>query len=67
MVGLQQSAQTLNADDLTLGALMPWLNDLVGALMNPFATLVLEILGQDSTQIVFRRYLRQYYLQEDRV
>jgi len=34
MVGFQQSAPSFNADDVTLAALILWLDDLVDALMD---------------------------------
>jgi len=43
MVGLQQSAEALNADDLTLAAIMLWLDDLIEALMDPLMMIVLEV------------------------
>ena len=41
MIGFQQSAQTLNADDLTLMTFMLGFDDLVEALVNPFMVIVL--------------------------
>jgi hypothetical protein len=46
MVRLQQSAQTLAADDLTLMAPLPRLDDPIEAQVNPLVAMVLEILGQ---------------------
>jgi hypothetical protein len=43
MVGLQQSAKALNADDLTLAAIMLWLDDLIEALVDPLMMIVLEV------------------------
>ena len=53
MVGLQQSAETLDADDLTLTTLMLWRDDLVNALVNPFVVIVFEILGENVAQLFF--------------
>ena len=55
MVGLKQSAETLDADDLTLTTLMLWRDDLVNALVNPFVVIVFEILGENVAQLFFRR------------
>ena len=54
MVGFQQSAQTLDADALALVPFMLTLDDLVDALVNPLMTIVLEILRNDISQLVFR-------------
>jgi len=55
MVRLQQSTETLDADDLTLTTFMLGLDDLVETLVNPFVVIVLEILAQDIAQLFFRR------------
>ena len=53
MVGFQQSARTLNADDLALVPFMLRLDDPVDALVNPLLMIVLEILGQNVPQLLF--------------
>ncbi|MEN6426613.1 MAG: hypothetical protein ABFE13_14730 [Phycisphaerales bacterium] len=53
VVGFQQAAQTLNADDLALVSFVPWLDDLVDALMNPLVMVVFQILGQGIPQLLF--------------
>jgi hypothetical protein len=53
MVRLQQSAEALNADDLTLVSFMLGLDDLVKALVNPLVVIVLEVLAQDMAQLFF--------------
>jgi len=45
MIGSQQSAQTLNANDLAVVPVMLWLNDLVGALVDSLVMAVVKILG----------------------
>ena len=45
MVRLQQSAQTLDADDRALVSFMLRIDDLVDALVNPFVMIVLKVLG----------------------
>jgi hypothetical protein len=55
MVRLQQSAQTFDADDLTLMTFMLGLDDLVETLVNPLVVIVLEVLAQDIAQLFFRR------------
>lgn len=47
MVGLQQSAEAVNADDLSLMVFMLGLDDLVDALVNPLVMIVFEILRED--------------------
>jgi hypothetical protein len=54
MVGFQQSAQTLDANDLALVSFMLRLDDPVETLVNPLVMIVLEILGEDVSQLVFR-------------
>ena len=51
VIRLQQSAQTLNADNLALVPFVLWLDDLVDALVNPLMMIVFEILGQDLSQL----------------
>ncbi len=53
MVGFQQAAQTLDADDLTLMTFMLGLDNLVKALVNPLVVIVLEVLAQDVAQLFF--------------
>ena len=55
MVGLQQSAETLDADDLTLMTFMLGFDDLVETLVNSLVVIVLEVLAQDIAQLFFRR------------
>ena len=55
MVRFQQSAETLDAEDLTLMTFMPGLDDLVKALVNSLAVIVLEVLAQGIAQLFFRR------------
>ena len=50
MVGLQQSAQTLDAGDLAFVSFVLWLDDPGETLVNPLVMLVLEILAQDTVQ-----------------
>jgi len=45
----------LDANDLTLMALVLRLNDPIEALVNPLMVVVLEIFGQDMAQLVFGR------------
>ncbi len=52
MVGSQQSAQTFDADDVTL-TLMLRLNDPVEALVNPLVVAVLKLLGQNTAKLLF--------------
>ena len=47
MVGLQQSAQALDTDNLAVVPFMAGGNDPVDALMNPLMMVMLKILGQD--------------------
>jgi hypothetical protein len=54
-IGFQQSAKTLDANNLTLAAVMLWLDDSMEALVNPLMVVVLEILGQNVAQLVFGR------------
>jgi len=54
MVRSQQSAKSLNANDLTPAALMLWLDDPVEALVNPLVMIVREIFGKDVAQLFFR-------------
>jgi hypothetical protein len=54
MVGFQQSAQALDADDLVLVSLMLGLDDPVEALVNPLVMAVLDVLGQDVAQLLLR-------------
>ena len=54
MVGLQQSAQTLDANDLALIPFMLRLDDPVETLVNPLVMVVLEILGQNISQLYLR-------------
>jgi hypothetical protein len=53
VIRLQQSAQPLNADDFALVPFMLWLDDPAEPLVNPLMMIVLEILGQDVSQLVF--------------
>jgi len=55
MVRLQQSTETLDADDLTLMTFMLGLHDLVETLVDPLVMVVLEVLAQDIAQLCFRR------------
>ena len=55
MIGFQQSAQTFNADDLTLVSFMLRFDDRVDALVNPLVMIVQEVLAQDIAQLRFRR------------
>ncbi len=48
-VGFQQSAQSLDTDDLAIVPSVPRFNDSVDALMNPLVMVVFKILGQDVT------------------
>jgi hypothetical protein len=51
MVRLQQSTETLNADDLTLMTFRPGLDDLVETLVNPLVMVVVEVFGQNVSQL----------------
>ena len=51
MIGFQQSAQTFNADDLTLVSFMLRLDDRVEALVNPLVMVVVEVFGQNVSQL----------------
>jgi hypothetical protein len=53
VVGSQQSAQTLNADDLAMASFVLRLDDPIEALVNPLVMIVLEILGQNVPQLLF--------------
>jgi hypothetical protein len=53
MVGFQQSAQTLDADDFALVPFMLRLDDPTEPLVNPLIMIVLEILGQDVAELFF--------------
>ena len=53
MVGLQQTTQSLNTNDLALVSFVLWLDDPVEALVNPLMMVVLEVFGQDISQLVF--------------
>lgn len=55
MVGFQQSAQSLDADDLTLMAPLPWFDDPTEALADPPMVVVLKTLGQDIEHLLSRR------------
>ena len=55
MVGLQQSPETLDADDLTLMTFVLGFDDLVETLVNSLVVVVLEVLAQDIAQLCFRR------------
>ena len=55
VIGFQQSAQALEADDLALVSFMLGLDDLVKALVNPLVMIVGEILAQDIAQLFSRR------------
>ena len=54
MVGFQQSAEMLDAEDLTLMTFMLGLDDLVKALVNSLVVVVLEVLAQDIAQLFVR-------------
>ena len=53
MIGFQQSAQALNADDLTLVSCVLGFDDLVEALVNPLVMIVVEVFGQNVSQLFF--------------
>ncbi len=55
MVGLQQSTETLKADDLTMMTFMLGLDDLVETLVNSLVVIVLEVLAQHIAQLFFLR------------
>ena len=54
MVGFQQSAETLDAEDLTLMTFMLGLDDMMETLVNPLVVIVLEVLAQDIAQLFLR-------------
>ncbi len=55
VIGFQQSAQTLDANDLALVSFMLGLDDVAKALVNSLVVIVLEVLAQDIAQLFFRR------------
>lgn len=52
MVRLQQPAETLDADDLTLTTLMLWRDDLVKALVNSLVVIVLKVLARHRAVVL---------------
>ena len=54
MIGFQQSAQTLDADDVALVPLMSRIDDPIDALVDSLVMIVLEVLGKDVSQLLLR-------------
>jgi len=53
MVRLQQSAQSLDADDIAVVPFVLRFDDWVEALVNSLVMIVFQILGEDITQLLF--------------